>query len=1105
MADGNGYGAKANQAASNAMQCTPEGCPNCVKQGLPVLLTIPTLADKAYADQLSGTIKPLLNGAPDLEQSGYVMRTLREGYVMAWYKTPPKGVKNEDGWVIARVHAGGYMTQTSFAAEGVGKSAPIKASKKSQKDDDFSCSRVAGYASALLFVIPQAKEAGEVWVAFSGHPWSPGVRSDHAAGKDLRKANMTCIDAGKASCDASISLTEDHLRAGVVDFDPKLDPARMMGNPYPIKPLQSALGDSLRSAIRSISIISTAVDHAARPEDASDICEQAEKILGKQGKLTMKDVMIVGLRDPEGVTAMAAERRFALSSTAAEWLMKFKDKHGDPNGHWLLQSAQSLQLMFDAWDNEKKRKIKNNKKYAALNGKLVVSEGRFNEMVYMGHLPEDAECVTAHMGKWISIPDDAELGKRVDDRKAKVNEKVTRTIKVPKGNGSSESANWKGFLAAWQVYDDQDAAQLAKSEQDHQTWLRGAVLKSFCKSTFDTKAPVDGLPYAKVISACCKGGPISNKAMGLSGKGDKKEDLGWWDDLLGPDPSQTENYLLRALLGNQESGFQWFKANTDKSTAWDTAKTLLGLDPVQHFAGEQTRALLTSLIGDATAVAAARDAKNLISKTFRGQLERLGESLMGQGAALFEKMDNLHIYKMSAPFAVASKIWRKIGGGGNDSHVDTMTHGSTKTRSAEFSGALAVDMVAGARAGQKNVNIYFWVQGDAVNSKPFAANDPLYELIDVKTPSGGQLAATTARITQKEAESLAERSMQLLKNGSAVFLSAGSGLLQILAMGDAMKAAEHGTPDERRAAGLTLLSSGMAVMAATMEIGEAGLKQFGKEAAADVAKSFAARLSAVGAFVEAVRSGVGVVEGGQEKDYVKFGGSAVSAALWLGVAYTGLAAADLVAGAALLSAVAWTGLGLLLVGVVLLVSYLIYKFKDTPLQAWSGRTIWGEDSDSIKYKSLAREQAALQETIIGAHVSFQMQTIAGELPTRRDLEMGNTHEATQRIQLVLELPKSAMMGMRWSMQIYAAPGKGKLRLMEQWTSDEVETGGAHFSPESRDTDTDGGLQRMTLTQVLPAGQLAESAYATVRVSLRELKDHVYTDKYTPFIDEKLTA
>ncbi|MGT2434443.1 toxin VasX [Cupriavidus basilensis] len=64
--------------------------PSCIKSGLPILLVRPGLAEKSYAASKHDAIAKLQPGVADpaLSYSGYVMRTLRAGYVYAYYEKP---------------------------------------------------------------------------------------------------------------------------------------------------------------------------------------------------------------------------------------------------------------------------------------------------------------------------------------------------------------------------------------------------------------------------------------------------------------------------------------------------------------------------------------------------------------------------------------------------------------------------------------------------------------------------------------------------------------------------------------------------------------------------------------------------------------------------------------------------------------------------------------------------------------------------------------------------------------------------------------------------------------------------------------------------------
>ncbi|MEJ2715483.1 MAG: hypothetical protein P8014_20285, partial [Acidihalobacter sp.] len=85
---------------------------------------------------------------------------------------------------------------------------------------------------------------------------------------------------------------------------------------------------------------------------------------------------------------------------------------------------------------------------------------------------------------------------------------------------------------------------------------------------------------------------------------------------------------------------------------------------------------------------------------------------------------------------------------------------------------------------------------------------------------------------------------------------------------------------------------------------------------------------------------------------------------------TSVAAGFEVAGISALSASAWTGIGLIFVGLGMLMAYVILLVKDKPPEVWAARCIWGNASQSEKYPTLQHEVAGLNEMIMGAEVDF---------------------------------------------------------------------------------------------------------------------------------------
>ncbi|RCW08095.1 hypothetical protein RSP816_15550, partial (plasmid) [Ralstonia solanacearum] len=210
-------------AASAKPACGAAGCPSCVKAGLPVLLTRLGLADKGYAEARKGVLAPVVKkqGAPDLVASGYVLRTLRAGYVYAYYEKAhtPELVK-QNGWQVFRVDHGGYLTPIPLAMAG--------------KDSEaFTCKRSESYATAMLFVIPQPKQTKRVWVGFSTSPWSAPTLKKYASHADLRAKRMACIDAPAGKSEGALGLTAERVGQCLPDYDAALKPEVLRGAPFP--------------------------------------------------------------------------------------------------------------------------------------------------------------------------------------------------------------------------------------------------------------------------------------------------------------------------------------------------------------------------------------------------------------------------------------------------------------------------------------------------------------------------------------------------------------------------------------------------------------------------------------------------------------------------------------------------------------------------------------------------------------------------------------------------------------------------------------------------------------------------------------------------------
>lgn len=688
MADGP-YTTRALRAASAAPNCGAGECPNCDKTGLAALVVTPTVADENYAKDVHGTIAPLLQGVADpvLTASGYALRTLRKGYLMAFYQDNPKvsiEAAGQHGWTLAKVDAGGYMTPTRFDLVESGQDA---------KSEPFSCSRTAGYASALLFVIPHAKRAGRVWVAFSSHPWSKKVRDAYAGSEALRNQGMTCIDASKAACNRSIKLTAENISKAIADFTPKLDPKAFEGNPFPIRPMASEHQEGVALA-RKVSFLRDITNQLMRPETPDDVIAQATEAIGKSKTgFTIADAMIVAVPDPEGITTTTAQRRITLCNTAAEWVDNFKDGAKDARpyektGYWRLQSALSIKGLMDIIADPGRKAVAEAIKHQGLNGQPITRR-EYDAKIKSGQLPPNAgfmpdvfqDSVGGHVAPsstgTLTVPTPDAIRGNTQAQQAEVTEKLV---------GTAQGMNWQKFLDTYQSKTKHDEQLLAKCELDHKAWLQSAAFTQLYEHQFDETNHADGKAYAICVNNCLMGGPMSEAAMD------------WWKDFLVEDPSVKRNLLVRALLGNQAPFFTWFKEIDQTSKTWDELKGLLDLvkesrehakqaqekankaeaamaaggDPhaaadaaktakmasggAEAIAGamEETKDTAQQLLNTATAVAASKDKAGTLSDTLRIQLKKLSISLMGKSE------QGLEAVKLQVPVDVFARLCRSM-------------------------------------------------------------------------------------------------------------------------------------------------------------------------------------------------------------------------------------------------------------------------------------------------------------------------------------------------------------------------------------------------------------------------------------------------------------
>ncbi|WP_316252621.1 T6SS effector BTH_I2691 family protein [Alloalcanivorax balearicus] len=991
------YTQKAIAIAAGSGESEAQGCPSCVKAGLPVLLTRPGLADKQYALRKRRAVAPLLPGvaAPALRHAGYVMRTLRKGYLFAYYEEPhTPQITQQQGWQAFRVDDGGFMSPHAI------DDLPLDGQ---EQDTTFSCERVAGYASAMLFVIPDATNTGKVWVGFSDHPWSEKVRESYAGSESLRQERMVCINAREASCERAVPLTTTNLESTVADYDPERPFEALRGSPFPpLVPSGGFLGIG-----RTLPFLES-IQLPVREERASDVLEQARVILGRDGnQFSPADVKIVSLPDPVGVTFEAAQRRITLCNTAAEWVNQ--QAGGDTEkAHWMLTSAMSVEgLLIELDRSAESRKAGFNTQYPEFNAQregrgpgLRMTHEEFRRKQESGELPPEAtfDLVVPYTG--MSSQELEDYRNNISTVRLPTNSSIDRETERLKQNvldklepGNGGQLKYKAFLTAFNDKVKEDQLRLAELEADYFAWLDCTARKQVTAHDFDEECIVDGVFYCDCVSKLTFAGHLTDNG------------LEWYKNFLTEDPEDKENLLLRALLGNQKSAFEEWVAK--KSGPYGQLKSIIGevekaLKEDPEALGPQSRIIarwlphlklgLTAMVSPVLtvtgAVATGLAKRDQITAAFREQLRNLS----GVIAARSSGNQLPALLKVQMSLSDATRFWnRQMGTLQGAMRTFAGQVRGEKVQSLVLGGAIALEARGASAMSDALVDVYLWA-----SDVPDAVGDALDGAMDLpsRAAAGASVgAAAVARagsyilrpaaanlnqawqgaarlVTRTQLDRLARNSVTLASNGSAL-LAVGSGVFSSLALLDAWDKFKHGNAEERQQAGTSLLTSGLGLSGAFLALGAEMAKQAAKEAMKESLKKAAGIVGAAAALIDAAQ----LTFSGQSefsKSNPGAGLASIFQAFFLTVAGGASVAAAFGLGQAAILGLSVTGWGLVLVALGIIAGFFVAALQDTPTEEWAARSLWGKASD--KWGSLEREQGELNTLMLGIRVDFDFRS-----------------------------------------------------------------------------------------------------------------------------------
>ncbi|CAJ0735325.1 hypothetical protein R16034_00142 [Ralstonia edaphis] len=969
------YAQNATQAAIGVPQCSAGGCPSCTKSGLPILLVRPGLAEKSYAASKHDAIAKLLPGVADpaLSYSGYVMRTLRAGYVYAYYEKPhTPEIKAQKGWQALQVDTLGYLTP--FPIEQL----PVPGAAK-----EFSCQRTDGYAAAMLFVIPDALNTGQVWVGFSDTPWSDKVRAKYAGDKKLRDQRMACINAPNATCKRSIPMTEASLSAALPEYnaDRQTVATALFGSPYPGVPLDRD-GKPL-----------------ARKEAAKDVYSQASVIVTRGKQFDVSKAMLVSVPDAVGATHEAAQLRLELPQAAKKILTA-------KNGYWKLQSAMSIKALVELFDAQ----YKNLGNTPGLYGESYMPRAQFDDMKGRGALPPGAtfipQAYTVQGGGM--FPGGTYTNPSLGTVSIPQDELPAVRLQKKAGTGYTKYLEQYGHAC------ESDAKLLARIEVDYGSWLNSPARKLVTEHDFDETTRQDGVYYAHVVSKVAYGGPITDVGAG------------WYADFVKSDPRDKNNVLVRAMLGNQKDFFEWFKESDQRSKTVDEAKALF--DVIEELEKDAKGGKLVGMLAHSLPYL-----RILASAAGYGLMPLAGAtgimlSKVGKMAPdLLRKMEVL-IVRVSVTSVTTRKIratriqvseeqakiyWREIARTSpGDVGKATRKVGESEVTNVTRSGVLAMDL-SGAK-GNARVDVY------------------VFESVTATTTTLAELPKSGEQLKE-----VARRVGKVLKEGGAV-LSAGGAVIQLLCLSENLEKLRNGNDEVRVEAFLGLASAALGSSAALAELSAAFSKEWEKLGATLGLKVLAGFASALSSVLDGVTALTKVFSRRRSGDAAAATAYGFQAFFFFSAALAGGAAVANVMGVLTVTGfgLSWTGWGLLLVALGVAAGYIAMMVQNTPAEDWVAGTVWGKST----WGSLAKEQEEMNKLLLGISVDFSYRNGIGDNFMRSMAVVGmgglpspqmSDYAASREAWLSFSLNKALREKLTWSVQIYGKRRDGRTVLLMQ--------------------------------------------------------------------------
>lgn len=978
--DSNQYSSNAITAARRTKTCGAGGCASCVKSGLPVLLTRPGLAEARYAARSAVQTRQLMAGlsAPDLKFSDYVMRALRTGYVYVYYQTPAMhALIGGEGWEAYAVDEAGYVSPI-----------PLENPPLPEEMPRFSCERAAGYAAAMLINIKEPSRAGEVWIGFSEVPLSVKVRQNYAADPELLNQRFTRLNASTGQSSRALVLTDGAIQGAIADYD--VERGRMLeglrGNPH--RPGQVALDKNGKVPEKPASEDAQTEE---RRESAKDVAAAAAAIAGASRDPAARQPLILGVSDPVGMAHEAAHLRLTLPSKAVTWLMAQKD------GARRLQTAVTLvglqqMLVEQARVREADFRDRNPPAMSAMDLRAeMITKTEFEARQKAGIVPSSASWsplaipMNGPWGKGVASSGqngygtvhvaggafEADALELIDKIKKKASGKTRDTV-------TGKLLGWEDYLKEFGRFSAEDKALRKHIQGDHRDLLSWNGRKLVTGFDFDETSPENGIYYSQVVANLLHGGPIDDEAVE------------WYADFVKDDPSNKDNLLVRAMLGNQKDAFEqfsgWSVEEGQRNKATEVLNNLLDLAEklsesnqggkaaalaVKHVDTLRilARAYASPLIAMVGAVAlGAGKVKKTLSPLLYDRVMALLSSMVKRAAPQIT-----HLI-VDAPLRMAGRAWREVSRAFTAAAADTPAGKRNGVKSLVIGSGSSLQLAGAGEAADTRVKLHLWTNQSEEQLRTLQSTAQQGQSVATARPAPGSMmtgavvAAAPITMGSSGLMSLASATPKVIADVPTV-MSTGAGIIHAMEVAKAWKKMEVGTAKERRDAIFSFFSAGLGVVSAFADVAKSYAQNILKKALTKRIEMTVALFAAIGSFIDSAQSFIA------SADDLKNGRGVLAAHILQalsffagGVAFSIYAFSLLVQGFG--ASTSWFGWGVVFIILGLALGFVASLFMTHPMEDWAARSVWGSRLAST-WSTNEMELQELNKVLLGVEVDAQ--------------------------------------------------------------------------------------------------------------------------------------